>query len=223
MVPRKVPTVNDDLKVRVGDLSHGPFMIDLDLYVNFALHAILGKLGEADQIMRVGGDHVRRVAAQLAKRLPITPAALHRGMLLDSEKQFVADPKLTFLSWSEDRDVALWFACPRSVVSEPLMQLNPKLRGHVIEITGPRSRVLFHHAWAGAFGDLAALALAHPLMGEEGRRQIEWSLRTQREVITEPVTNLRPERVADLDSIALEALERRLSPPWIVEEEGVRT
>lgn len=197
-------------------------MTDVDLYVNFVLHAILGRLGEADQIVRVGGDHVRRLAAQLTDRLPVTPSPLHRGMLLDPEQPFTLDPELTFLSWSEDRDVALWFACPRSVVSEPLMQQNPRRRGHVVEITAPSSRVLFHHTWAIAFGGLARLALAHPLMGEEGRRQIEWSLRTQREVITEPVPNLRPDRVADLDADQLEALERRLSPPWIIAEEGIR-
>jgi len=196
---------------------------DLDLYVNFGMHAILGRLGEADQIMRLGGDAVRRVAAHLCERLPIDHVSLHRGMLLDPEKPFAPDPSLTFLSWSEDRDVALWFACPRSVVSEPLMQQNPKLRGHVVSIPEPRSRVLFHYTWAHVFGGLAQLALAHPLMGAEGCRQIAWSLRTQREIITEPVADLHPEHVGDLDTAALEELERRLSPPWIIEEEGIRT
>jgi hypothetical protein len=197
-------------------------MTDLDLYVNFAMHAILGRLGEADQIMRFGEDSIRRVAAHLGNQLPIAQTPLHRGMLLDPEKPFAADPKLTFLSWSEDRDVALWFACPRSVVSEPLMQQNAKLRGHVVSIPEPRSRVLFHYTWAAAFSGLAPIARLHPLMGEEAERQIEWSLRSQREVITTPVANLLPERVADLDATALETLERRLSPPWIIEEEGIR-
>jgi hypothetical protein len=197
-------------------------MTDVDFYVNFVMHAILGRLGEADQLMRVCGDPIRRVAGRLAEKCPIPTTPLHRGLLLDPEQPFVLDPKLTFLSWSEDRDVALWFACPRSVVSEPLMQHNPKLRGHVIEIAAPRSCVLFHHSWADVFGGLAPLAIMHPLMGEEGQRQIEWSLSTQREVITEPAHDLRPERVTDLDTATLEALERRLSPPWIIEEEGVR-
>jgi hypothetical protein len=195
---------------------------DVDLYINFALHAIYGKLGEADTIMGFAGDAVRRVADQITVKHPITPVPLFRGMLLDPDVPFAADPKLTFLSWSEDRDVALWFACPRSAVSEPLAQSNPKLRGSIAMIAAPRSRVLFHHTWATLFGGLAPLARAHPVMGEEGRRQIEWSLRTQREVITEPVPDLRPERVADLDSATLEALERRLSPPWVIAEEGVR-
>jgi hypothetical protein len=199
---------------------------DINLYINFALHAVLGKLGEADTIMRFAGDAIRRIAddlgAECNRQFPTEPAPLFRGMLLDPNEPFRADPDLTFLSWSEDRNVALWFACPRSVVSEPIMERKPHLRGHVAQINAPRSRVLFHHSWASALGGLACFALVHPLMGLEGKRQIEWSLRTQREVITEPVTDLRPERVEDLDGDALEALERRLSPPWIIAEEGVR-
>lgn len=196
---------------------------DLDLYFNFALHAILGRLGEADTIMRVGGAEIRAVADLLAVRYPIEPKPIYRGMLLDPAKTFAADPKLTFQSWSEDRDIALWFACPRSAVSEPLAATNPKLRGYLVELSAPQSRVLFHHEWARVLGGLAELALAHPLMGEEGRRQIEWSLLTQQEVITQPVQDLRPARTDDLDAPALETLERRLSPSWIIAEEGIRS
>ena len=195
-------------------------MTDVDLYLNFALHAILGRLGEADALMSIAGDEIRAVADRLAAQHPIAPKPLFRGMLLDPDKPFAADPKLTFLSWSEDRDVAVWFACPRSVVSEPLAATNPKLRGYLVDLPAPQSRVLFHYGWTGA--RLAALAIAHPLMGEEGWRQIEWSLRTQREVITAPVDGLTPSRAADLDAEALAALEQRLSPPWVVAEEGIR-
>jgi len=198
-------------------------MTDVDLYINFAIHAILGKLSAADALMSVAADEIRAVADRLASQHPRTSEPLYRGMLLDPSLPFAADPKLTFVSWSEDREVARWFACPRSVVSEPLARMKPELRGYVVELPAPRSRVLFHHGWACMLGGLARFALLHPLMGEEGQRQIEWSLRTQREVITEPVADLRPERAPDLDAVALEALERRLSPPWIIEEEGIRT
>jgi hypothetical protein len=198
-------------------------MTDVDLYINFALHAIYGMLGEADTIMRRAGDSVRRVADRLAEKIPVMPAPIHRGLLLDPAVPFAPDPKATFLSWSEDLDVALWFACPRSAVSEPVAQQKPRARGFLVELAAPRSRVLFYHAWTRAFGGLAPLAIAHPLMGEEGRRQIEWSLRTQREIITEPVPDLLPTPAGELDAAALEALERRLSPPWIIEEEGIRS
>ena len=199
-------------------------MTNLDFYLNFALHAILGRLGEADALMSMAGDEIRSVADHLSTRYPIAGKPLYRGMLLDPDTTYVSDPKLTFLSWSEDRDVALWFACPRSVVSEPLAATNPNLRGYLVELPAPTARVLFHHEWANdLLRGLATLALAHPLMGAEGRRQIEWSLRTQREVITEPIHVLRPNRTADLDAEALGVLERKLSPSWIVKEEGVRS
>ena len=202
-------------------------MTDVDLYLNFALHAILGRLGEADALMSIAGDEIRSVADHLAAQYPIEGRPLYRGMLLDPDTTYVSDPKLTFLSWSEDRDVALWFACSRSAVSAPLAATNPKLRGYLVELPAPTSRVLFHHEWASNTSNdllrgLATLALAHPLMGAEGRRQIEWSLRTQCEVITAPVDGLSPSRTADLDAAALTALERRLSPPWVIEAEGVR-
>jgi hypothetical protein len=196
---------------------------DVEFYLNFALHAVLGRLRETDAIMRIAGDAVRSVADRISARSPITPAPIYRGMLLDPDVSFAADPKLMFLSWSEDRDVAVWFACPRSVVSEPLAESNPRLRGYLVDLPVPRSRVLLHYSWTPVLGGLSRLAHAHPLMGAEGARQIEWSLRTQREVITEPVDDLRPERAVDLDAAALETLERRLSPPWIVAEEGIRT
>lgn len=195
---------------------------DVNLYINFALHAIYGKLGEADTIMRFAGDSVRRIADEIAAENPIEPLPIYRGLLLDPDEPFTADRSLSFLSWSEDRDVALWFASPRSVISEPLTQKNPKLRGYIAAEPAAPSRVLFHHSWASALGGLACFALIHPLMREEGKRQIAWSLQTQREVITDPADGLRPERVADLDASALEALERRLSPPWVIAEEGVR-
>ena len=199
-------------------------MTNVDLYLNFALHAILGRLSEADALMSIAGDAIRSVADHLATQYPIERRPLYRGMLLDPDTSYASDPKLTFLSWSEDRDVALWFACSRSAVSEPLAATNPKLRGYLVELPAPASRVLFHHEWAtDLLRGLATLALAHPLMGAEGRRQIEWSLRTQREVITAPVNVLHPNRTPDLDAEALGVLERKLSPPWILEEEGVRS
>lgn len=198
-------------------------MTDLDFYVNFVMHAILGRLAEADQIARVCGEPLRRISTRLAKLYPIPTVSLYRGILLDPDQPFDLDAAITFLSWSEDPDVARWFACPRSVVSEPLASQNAKLQGFLIRVASPPAHVLFHHAWAKAFGDLASLALAHPRMGEEGRRQIAWSLDTQREIITEPADDLRPERALELDACALEALERRLAPPWVLAEEGPRT
>ena len=198
---------------------------DLDFYLNFLLHAILGRLREADTLMHMVSNNIRTVARQIAVQYPVARVPLYRGMLLDPEKTYAADPKLTFLSWSEDKDVARWFACPRSAVSEPLAATNAKLRGHLVELletSDPPPRVLFHYSWTFLLEDICAMARAHPLMGDEAKRQIKWSLRTQREVVTEPIDGLSPKQTPDLASEELEALERKLSPPWIVAAEGIR-
>jgi hypothetical protein len=197
-------------------------MTDLDLYLNFVLHAVLGKLSEADALMSMVGDQIRSAAERIAAHHPLPPAPLYRGLLLEPGKPYVGNPRLTFLSWSEDRDVARWFACPRSAVSEPLAASNRRLRSHLVELATTPPRLLFHHSWVPNLSALSSLALKHTLMGSEGKRQIEWSLRTQREVITGPVDNLSPEPTADLDGDELAALERRFSPPWVIEQEGVR-
>lgn len=134
---------------------------DITLYINFALHAVLGKLGEADTILRFAGEAIRRVADEIAAECPIELAPIYRGILLDPAEPFRVGSSLSFLSWSEDRDVALWFACPRSLINEPLVQRNSALCGYVAELPAPRSRVLFHHSWASALGGLACFALAH--------------------------------------------------------------
>jgi len=186
-------------------------MEDVSLYLNFALYAILGSLREADALMRVEGTAIRSFAEHLTKERPFEPKALYRGMLLDPAQPFRTDHKLTFLSWSEDHSVAEWFACRHTVISEVVVQHFPAVRGHIITLPAPQ-RVLFHHSWGEG---LASLALIHPFMGEEGARQIAWSLKTQSEVITENIPGLEPKLVADLDESTFARLEKRLTPPWL--------
>lgn len=184
---------------------------DGNAFINFSLYAVLGKMAEADDLMRRFGDGIKRVAAVLAARFPLRPSSLYRGMLVDPATPVTPDGRYTFVSWSEDRDVACWFASPESEISRPLAAHNPRLRGVVLELTRPE-RVLFHHSWAVGW---ERLAVAHPHMGDEGARQIGWSLRTQREVITAPLERF-PVGVP-VESVAttpVAELDVRLTPPW---------
>lgn len=195
---------------------------DLNLWINFAINAVLGRLAEADVLMREYGAEIRRAARELNRRDAPSPCALYRGMLLDPAIPYVVDRRYTFVSWSEDADVAAWFACPRSVISEPLAATHPHLRGYIATEHTTRTRVLYHHRWARRFESLVPFARSHPNMGEDGARQIAWSVKTQLEVITEQI-DLVPSPAPEIDAAALAALERRLSPPWVVAVEGVRT
>lgn len=193
---------------------------DVNVYINFSLYAILGKLAEADDLIERHGAAVHRVADFLAKRMPIARAPLYRGMLVDGP--VAADHRYKFISWSEDRNVAFWFATRGTVISEYVLEHRPSVRGVVLELPQSSGKVLFHHAWANAFDDgagaavFAHLAARHPHMGLEGARQIAWSLRTQREVITAPLAELPPAvDVETLNPPTAAELDSRFAPPWI--------
>jgi hypothetical protein len=195
---------------------------DINAWINFVLYAVLGKLGEADSIVRKHGQQVRSVARFLRRECPIPSAPLYRGMLLDPRRPYTLDPSFTFVSWSEDRDVAVWFADRRASISEPFTMFHPEARGYLAELPAPRSEVLFHHSWATrAFDDLPSLALRHPHMGENGARQIAWALRTQREVITMPCDGIDPRPATELPRAAFEAIARRLDPPWLDDDSSL--
>lgn len=193
-------------------------MTDVDIYINFVLYAIYGKLSEADALMRTHGASVRRVARMISETIPIKSKQIYRGALLDPAKEIKSHATYTFLSWSEDLDVARWFASTRSVISEHAIAARPELRGYLFTQSTANVRVLFHHSWANLtalFGTpLESLALRHPLMGLDGYHQIGWALRTQREVITEPVDKLVPLAVEIHDT---EKLDLKFAPPWLQE------
>ena len=190
--------------------------MDVNFYINFVLHVIYGRMGEADQMMRVAGGNICRIADELAKRFPLAEKPIYRGVIVEPAATLAAHPQYTFVSWSEDLDVARWFGCPRSVISQPLSMMRDIITGHVATLPAPRSRVLFHHSWARVFGGISLdqFALRHPLMGREGQRQIAWALQTQQEVITEPVAEI-PLAPCEVDDDELADLEARLAPPWL--------
>ena len=189
--------------------------VDSNYWINFVLHAVYGKLAEADGIMRSFGARVRSFADKLETVMPIdSRKPIYRGVLLDPTKPYRTDPKLMFLSWSEDPLVARWFASPDSVISVPVAKRHPNYRGYMFALEAPRSRVLFHYSWVKP-DVFAAFALQHPLMRHEGQRQIRWSLETQHEVITEPVIGLTP---VPVEPVTRE-IDRRLAPSWFDESE----
>ena len=188
---------------------------DVNYYINWVLNAVYGRLAEADTIMSVASASVHRIAAMLQSRWPVETKPLYRGMLLDPQRKLDADPTFSFVSWSEDRDVARWFGHPDAFISEPFKEFYPEARGYVLTLERPVS-VLFHYSWAGVFGTpLDRMALLHPHMGAEGQRQIAWSLATQREVITASLPTLpAAQPIEDVPGALIHELDRRLSPPW---------
>jgi hypothetical protein len=192
---------------------------DVNLYINWAILALVGRMAEADTLLRQYGASIRRAAAALREVYPFAERPLYRGVLLDPAEGLAHTNAigLTFVSWSEDRDVARWFGSRESFISEPIADRFPRARGYVLTMPRARGRVLFHHTWVRAFQvPLHRLAAMHPQIGPEGAAQLEWALRTQHEVVLEPMDELpTPEPIENVPGLAIPELDRRLSPPWL--------
>lgn len=187
---------------------------NINIYINFVLYAVLGDLARADDLLERHGAQVRSVAGFMAFRRPVQHAPVFRGMLVEPEQPVRPDSRYGFLSWSEDRDVACWFAERDSVISGHVLEHRPQVRGVVLSLPTARN-VLFHHSWASE--DWAEMAALHPHMGIEGARQFAWSLRTQREVITDQLVELpHAVPVEDVPHAPLHELDARLAPPWLI-------
>jgi len=190
------------------------FPTHIDIYLNWLLYAIYGHLAEADLLMRGYGDSIRRVADALRAKYPIEERTLYRGVLLDPEQPFGPDPQYMSVSWSEDVEVARWFALRDSFMSRPLVEQRPQVRGYILA-GRPAARVLFHYSWRRAFA-IPPERLALLSLGREASRQIAWSLRTQCEVITEQPAELPiPQPVELVPGAPIAELDRQYTPSWM--------
>lgn len=198
-----------------------------DVYINFVLHAVYGMLGAADLLFKKFPAEIRSVASMLFERHGVpcsvnNPIAWHRGVLVDPELGLDDKSPYPFCSWSEDPDVAKWFADRNSYISEPFRDYAPEARGYLQKLADPPNQgaeVLFHYSWRRAFGGVSIehFAMLHPSMGYEGHRQIAWSLDHQREIITLPIPGIA---AAPYEASPEETkrLDEKFTPSWIKEQ-----
>lgn len=174
-------------------------------YINWVLYAVVGDMGAADNLMNQSGSGIRSVAKHLQKTRKPRLKTVYRGLLLDPEESesrvINQDPRLTFVSFSEDRDVACWFADPSSVMSSYVKQVRPRVEGWLMELKPKLSDVLFHHSWNpirlpnGQNVRLEEAAMMHPEIIVD---QFEWNLDTQSEVILKPLRSGQPVEAYEL-------------------------
>lgn len=136
---------------------------DLSIYVTFVAGLVIGRLSQSDAIMNQEGQVVEKVARYLRSRAMPSRKTLYRGWLLDPRSMGnVTTPEGratrvlhggspnqgTFLSFSERRDVACFFADPDSEMSSVIMARKPELRGYLMTYKNPDpSLVLWTHEW----------------------------------------------------------------------------
>jgi len=191
-------------------------------YVNWALYAILGRMAEADGIMEEYGPDVYDVVRFLQRKYPPTFRPIYRGVLVEPDAVvgglLAPEPRVTFVSFSEDKNVACWFADPASFVSGYVKQQRPRVKGFILEHKPKLEDVLFHYSWGLAFpmpnGRTAPLSVFAQMHPDIIVPQFDWNLRTQKEVIVKPIKHPLP--VSPIETWSCpptNELDKRYTPP----------
>ena len=141
------------------------------------------------------------------------------------------EPRLESVSFTEDLDVAHYFADPASDMSALVRSMRPRVDGYIgAHEPAPGDVVLFHHAWqrtgirlpenfSRSFRGVPAmplgpLAAAH--LGQDLALQLMWSLRLQREVILLRGEEPLPVRLrGEYPSPTTKVLNERFTPPFV--------
>jgi hypothetical protein len=176
-------------------MESNPSRSSINAYINWVIYAVLGRMGQADDVMNKHRNQIYAVARWMMKQRKPPIRKLYRGVLLEpSEVEdgvIKPDPQLTFLSFSESFDVACWFADPDSIMSGYVSEQRPGVEGWIIEYKPKPSEILWHHTWDTLMGDGQAISLVaagsqhpHIMMALD---QLAWNIHTQREVILKPL------------------------------------
>ena len=173
------------------------------------------------------------MAKWLMHRQPVRVGVLYRGVLVEPHQLdrhwLPHDEKLKFVSYSQELEVACWYADPASIISGDVVARRPAVRGYIIAGKGNRDRLLWHHDWlavdlpdGGQRLSLPGAAEVHP---EIDAAQFTWNARTQSEVIeaapSRADAKFHVEPVADRDCPDVEDLDARYTfPPFLTERYG---
>lgn len=192
---------------------------DMNHYITWVLYAVYGRMAQADGILQQFSGKIERVAQFLRRHRPPHLGKVYRGLLLTSEEAAEGiinqDPNLTFVSFTEDHDVACWFADPKSFLAGAVVEQRPGVKGWIVEYEPTLNDVLFHYSWGLRFPlggrdiSLSLAALQHPEIDEA---QFTWALTTQREVIVKPLREGLALRAVE-NAGCPDGLDKRLLPP----------
>lgn len=168
--------------------------LEINLYINFVIMAVLGKMAEADAIYEDHSVEIRRVAARLRAQYQLkVPEVLYRGILvkkLPKGEYLPPHPRneVPWISTTEEYGVACYFADADSSVSPPEeMNFDLGKVGVIAEIPGEVDRVLWCHRIRmiplsdGTVLDL--LALAQDALSQEHFMQFFHNATKQKEYI----------------------------------------
>ena len=125
---------------------------DIWVYVNFVGNSLRAAMPGCDKYYRENKRTIELVAEHM-KRIQVVHRIkpLYRGLLLekewDEQTLLPPNPKMQFLSFSEDREIALRFANPYNEYAIGFQLRGKKVSGFLIEYTPTLDEILFHHSW----------------------------------------------------------------------------
>lgn len=112
---------------------------------------MLGATSEIDRLFRENMELIEGVASLVHKSHPIKLEKFYRGILLTEEEanglKLKPIKKLTTLSFSTERQIALDFAYPHPDIAMMYRARGREVKGYMIEHTPKREHILFHWDW----------------------------------------------------------------------------
>lgn len=214
----------------------------IDVYKRFVVAAILGQIGFADTLIQQFRSEIYSVATYVQHIDPQPIKRLYRGLLIEPSNvrgnKPIQSEQGEFASFTENRDLACWFALPDTWIAETLAQGRPNVVGWISEHMPQSTEIIFHYEQTKMVNDLPgpslvdfARMLANSLdpvrTATEGpdwaMAQIGWNLNTQEEVILKKGIPLRLKRVETYGCPSVLSLDKnfRYRPSFIVAPSGL--
>lgn len=124
----------------------------MNLYINYVVFGLRCNKN-ADHLFSQYSQEIVKVAAFLRANTNMRGVGkVHRGILLQDEyaKDLIIKPVLhcSFLSFSEDIEIAKSFADINSEISAYVRMERPDSKGYLIEYEPSAMEILFHWTWA---------------------------------------------------------------------------
>jgi len=161
------------------------------IYWNFIFDLLIGK--NPDRYYRQNNQKIDLISQFLRGKFPKQIKPLYRGILLDPSeiinKKVKGIEHITFVSFSEDKRIALAFADTKNNISRYAMQTNPKQKGYLITKSSYNpSELIFHYEW---LFDTRLITNFKNIVDDEAR-----FIELQKEVVLKPESEYSVEEVA---------------------------
>jgi hypothetical protein len=122
----------------------------MKIYWHFLLNALSGR--NPDDFYRQYRREIDAIAKLLVERYgPTSGGTVYRGIILDPSEVHSGKvqhaPEITYVSFSEDKQIALAFGDTENPIASSLMQRYSNKRGYLITAEYRPDQILFHHKW----------------------------------------------------------------------------